>query len=201
MSGVPLRWNPLMRDLGKPMAIALEALHGETFDPVELAERYFVVNPGGEVEARGGELTFEADHPGLGNRGTISLLPVILGSLGILWLLPLAAFLAFCRVSNTAGRRKTVLWSQMGVLLILHMAGFLSPVLGWFQPYRAEVAVASGLRQMTASLSGGATLLWVPTLLILAAAWWLAARNFRVLEADHAACSVCLLGNQDEGRS
>jgi len=204
----PVLWKPFtvprgasVEYAGWQLSRALQELHGKTFDPVELSERYFVVDADGDVSARGGELSFAADHPDLRNRGAAPMLPMVLGLLGILWLVPLAIYLRVCRVRYTARTRKTVLWSQMGVLLILHLIAFISPALGWFQPDRFEVAVASGLRQLTATLTGGATLLWVPTLFILTAAMWLVVRNFRVLEADHAACSVCLMGSNDEGKS
>ena len=206
--GGPRLWKPYTvprgasrQYAGWQLARAVEALHGKIFDPVELAEQYFVVNPDGEVAARGGALTFAADHPDLKNRMTTPMLPAVLGLLGILWLLPLAAFLNVCRARHTIRRRKTVLWSLMGVLLLLHILSFMSPILGWFDPDRFEAAAASGLRQLTSTLPAGAFLLWISTLFILAVGSWLVARSFRVLEADHAACSVCLLDANVEGRS
>ena len=207
-SGGPVLWKPYTVPRGASkefagwqLARALEDLHGKNYDPVELTERYFVVNPDGLVEARGGELTFAADHPGLRNRSRVSLLPVILGVLGVLWLPPFAAYLSVCRVRHSKGRRKTVLWSQMGVLLLLHIVSFMAPLIGLFRPDRVEIAAAAWMSHLVKTLPGGAVLFWIPTLIILATGWWLVVHRFRAHEAGHAVWWGCLLAPTGEGRS
>ncbi len=202
----PMLWKPYTTPRGASrefvawqLARAVEAYYGKTLDHVELADRYFVVNPDGQVGVRGGELTFAADHPELRVRGVGPVLPAAVALLAPLWLLPLAAFLSVCRSRYSVRRRRIVIWSAMGVLMLMHILAFLSPAFGLMRPDRIEVATLSWLQQTTLTLPGGALMLWALALAILAAGLLLVRRGFRSLEADHSATTVCLLASPTEG--
>ena len=121
------------------------------------------------------------------------MLPLVTALLAPLWLLPLAGFLRVCRARYTLRRRRGTIWTTMAMLLILHVVLLTSPLVSWLRPDHAEAATASWLRQFSETLPGGALVLWVPALAILATCLLLVGRGFRTLEADHSSCTVCLL--------
>jgi len=201
----PLLWKPYSTPLGSSkrfigwqLSRAVESLYGVSVDPVQLADRYFVVHADGSISARGGQLTLAADHPDWRERRGTSTLPLVIAFLGVSWWPLLTIYFGFCRIRYRFWQRKAAYWGGMGLMLSLHLLIFFASLMKLFRPTRFEAGVVANLRSGLVDLPTGPWSIWALAIITFAAGAWLAARTFKAVEADATSCNTCFLESPSE---
>lgn len=159
------------------------AVYGTSLPPETIRTRYLALDDSGRVVPREGGLPLRADNPGLREHDGGPVLAVVLGIIGVPYLLLLAASLALLRRRSDERARMRVAYGALAVAVggnLLYLGGGL--VDAW-DPDVHWAAVRILIHQASTAWPGGALLIWVVSLGALWACYRLAESRFARLEA------------------
>ncbi|MFC1573374.1 hypothetical protein ACFL6M_07230, partial [Candidatus Eisenbacteria bacterium] len=149
----------------------------------EIQSRYLTAGPGGAIAPAGINLTLQADYPHLKMVGRGPMFPVIIGGVGLLWMLGLALYLRACRASVSNKRRGFALAGIMIVLLLLHMDQFFIDMGGIAELWVSTAFWGILIRYLAETGLLGTALTWIVSPLLLLGAYRFAQRQFLRAEA------------------
>jgi hypothetical protein len=159
---------------------AARAVYGVTISPEEVERRWLTEGPDGKVAGKLDSLPIHAERPGL-RAATGPLFPLVMALACVPWMLLAAALFRTYRSGVVPWARQAVYWGGLGILLAAFIALSLAAVSGWVPFFFARALVEIPAWRFGASLSGTAAA-WLAGSLLLLGSYFLAEREFRLME-------------------
>jgi len=168
--------------------------YGLDLDPDAIRDRYLTTGEGGAVLVKEGGLTLRADNRVPSRRSLGPVLGLLLAFTVDPALAVFGLVFLLCGPGTTRRRTKAVFWSTMGVLLALHMAGYVLLMGRWIREWTVTSLVEGLARRLGALGPAGWLLPWILGGLVGWGLWRLCLRAFGRVEAvrERGSASTCL---------
>jgi hypothetical protein len=162
---------------------AARAVYGLEIPPGEIAVTYLTEDANGLVTVREPGLTLREDYPAADPTDLGPVLPLLVGSEIVLFLVVLTVYFRVFKPGVTIGKSRLVFWLLMGGLMALHIAGFVFFILDWTTEWLAYGFWLGRMRELGSLGPWGHGLAWAGIMPLVVGAWRLAAKSFLAVEA------------------
>jgi len=184
----PVMYNPFTTGPGCSaefvawqLSRAVEAVYGERISSEEIRMSYLDQDEDGQVQLREGGLTLRADHPDWRERPGGPVMPLLLGSSVVVWMIVLGFYLGSVRAGLSPGAIKARYWGMMIVLLTLHLGQFALAIMNVYELDLILGLVGQKISQVGST--GGIVAVFAGSVAITTVAYLVVRRRFRSLEA------------------
>jgi len=163
---------------------AIEAVYGERLEPRTILERYLEVTGEGRTVPRGGAFSLREELAGARPLPLGPVFPILMLVIVAPWFPLLRLYCRTLRAGISLRTKRTVYWSAMGALFLLHIFFYMKGVMGEPGFWEASAFAEIGVRDWAASMPGGALIIWAVCGLAVFALYRFAEAEFGRVESN-----------------
>jgi hypothetical protein len=161
---------------------AIEAVYGVPLTLDEVERRFLELGADGRPDFRKDVFEGWLHERGLRPRRTVSMAPIVLTSIGLLWLLAAWAYLRAFRPTSSTASRKWTFFGVLGILLFVHLAVTIGAVGVVTEGWVAAGVSRSLTRRVVEALPAGRAAVWLAGGVLLGVAYGWVRRRFERVE-------------------
>jgi hypothetical protein len=165
---------------------AVEKIYGETIPPELIAKMYLRERTDGSAALVGENLTIQADFPHLRRaKPGGPVFPALMGCAWTLWMLAIAGYLRAFRPGVSKAKRRAVVIGILSTLMLIWIAESLILPIARLVSMEGYIGLLSTAFNRAGQSVGATAAVWLISLMVSAAAYLLAVRQFQRAEAPH----------------